>query len=826
MLFVQLPLAQPYRVWQAFDDPEEFPGEIEVEVLLLENELIGMPFQASKEGPSLLAQIEERRRAEKLREAQLADASLQQQERETRMKVREKINRASETKIERDRRREARIAAGLDPDMDIDDPEALADWDEHESADQNVADETAVNDQQQTESEEAGGSDAEGKTAEAREGEGAEEDEDMAWDDQGASRLHYAAMYGKEDKVNELLDKKFNPNVRDKDGLTPLHYACGEGHLGIVVILLQRGGDVFAKDKDGDGPLHVAVQERQEEICSYLLRHKPEVIDMPGAHGNTALHLLAAMDSEWESLLVTLLESGADPNVKNDDGETPVQLAKEVFDAIFNHPHYLILSRALGLSASQDEARGAPFKPKIALKLWSVIEQNDTEVMLKYLRGGLDIDGRLDETGLTMLMLAAQEMKRDLLVLLADPGWDLNINIQTQTGQTALHHLIFNGRDLSVEYLDILLKLNPDVNVQDSKGYTALHYAVELCGEQVVTALIDKGGADLQLATHAGDTPLHLSALSCREDVVPLLVKKLEMRSKHQFTFVSSDMAMRDALNKMNQAGDTALHLACRSDSNLRIVRLLLQHGANINSLNKNEETPLDVAQQYRQGDMINLLNEWFKNDEASTNSDVVKQVTRLTFAIRDDDRELVKNIASSGMLDLNSACNEIGDTYCHIAAAEGRVEILKALFLDGCYLHNQNLLGCTPLHAAAMKGQVGAIKWLLQNGADPRASDSEGYCPMHYAAGEGHVDAIDCLLNVGRCDETLKTFQGLTMLHIAISEKRRDVIVYLLKRNPQFASLSDSDGKLPLDYCELNGFDDQDVIRQIQVTVRLTCRV
>ena len=43
-------------------------------------------------------------------------------------------------------------------------------------------------------------------------------------------------------------------------------------------------------------------------------------------------------------------------------------------------------------------------------------------------------------------------------------------------------------------------------------------------------------------------------------------------------------------------SGNTALHISCQDDS-LAVVRYLLDAGAHIDSLNINEQTPLDVAQ-------------------------------------------------------------------------------------------------------------------------------------------------------------------------------------------------------------------------------------
>jgi ankyrin repeat protein len=135
-----------------------------------------------------------------------------------------------------------------------------------------------------------------------------------------------------------------------------------------------------------------------------------------------------------------------------------------------------------------------------------------------------------------------------------------------------------------------------------------------------------------------------------------------------------------------------------------------------------------------------------------------------------------------------------------------------------GAYVHATNELRCTPLHAAAMHGQAKAIEYLLERGADPRASDSEGYCPMHYAAGEGHVAAVDSLVTKGFCDETLKTFQGLTVLHIAVTEAQENMVNYLLQRKPELASIPDSDGVLPIQYAKAADDRNEEIVNLLAV--------
>ena len=60
----------------------------------------------------------------------------------------------------------------------------------------------------------------------------------------GATLLHYAAKYGKVDRVRALLERGADVNAKDEDDQTPLHWAAQSGHVDCVRALLERGADV------------------------------------------------------------------------------------------------------------------------------------------------------------------------------------------------------------------------------------------------------------------------------------------------------------------------------------------------------------------------------------------------------------------------------------------------------------------------------------------------------------------------------------------------------------------------------------------------------
>jgi uncharacterized protein len=112
--------------------------------------------------------------------------------------------------------------------------------------------------------------------------------------------------------------------IRNAQDESPLMLAALNGELEICKTLIERDADV---NKPGWAPLHYAATNSHIAVIRLLLEQHA-YIDAASPNGSTPL-MMAAMYGN-ASAVKLLLESGADPSLKNDLGLTAIDFAQRV----------------------------------------------------------------------------------------------------------------------------------------------------------------------------------------------------------------------------------------------------------------------------------------------------------------------------------------------------------------------------------------------------------------------------------------------------------------------------------------------------------------
>jgi ankyrin repeat protein len=146
----------------------------------------------------------------------------------------------------------------------------------------------------------------------------------------GATALHRAAESGDVDVLKLLVDRGADVNAQQKGGRPPLASAVVFGHGAAVRYLLSKG----AKPDLGDVGLSRAVFQGNVEIVKALLEAGVEVKNgnqvFTGFGRPEPILVLACFSYNADPLIVKmLLDRGADPAAKSQQGRTPLELARE-----------------------------------------------------------------------------------------------------------------------------------------------------------------------------------------------------------------------------------------------------------------------------------------------------------------------------------------------------------------------------------------------------------------------------------------------------------------------------------------------------------------
>nr|XP_013805316.1 PREDICTED: ankyrin repeat and SOCS box protein 3 isoform X2 [Apteryx mantelli mantelli] len=250
------------------------------------------------------------------------------------------------------------------------------------------------------------------------------------------------------------------------------------------------------------------------------------------------------------------------------------------------------------------------------------------------------------------------------------------------------------AREGNVKMLRKLIKQGYSIDVPDNRGWMPIHEAAVCNSSECLKLLIRAAPSDnyIKSETFEGMCALHLSAShGCVESVSILLEAGADP-------------------NEVTTEATTPLFLAVEN-GHLGIVKLLLQHGANINGHHS--------------------WSGWNSLHQASFQGYT----------------EIIKILLEQGA---NKECeDDFGITPLFVAAQYGKLESLRILVSYGANINCQAKDRATPLLIAVQEGHAKCVELLLSEGADPNlyCNEEEWQLPIHAAAEMGHKNILELLI-------------------------------------------------------------------------------
>ncbi|KAM3440835.1 hypothetical protein MY4824_001962 [Beauveria thailandica] len=314
--------------------------------------------------------------------------------------------------------------------------------------------------------------------------------------------------------------------------------------------------------------------------------------------------LFSAVKEGNDELLQILLEHGANIEVRNVDGETPLLRAVELgrkntmrvlldFNADVEAIGAMQLSPLMTAASLRSESRIRLLLEKNAkINAKNCIGYTAFTIAVSQAIAGhgrnpvkllLDRGADTEVTTLwemTPLHTASLE-GRSIIGLLVERG--ANIEAKAELGMTPLCFAVAGGQIRATKFL---LNRGAEVNVRTSEGQCPLHLAAQYVGEQVVHLRLDREAEADGSNTAERQDALRLAGQYDREQIVQLLLDH------------GAEIDCRD------QDGWTPLCWAA-FNGNTEIIRLLVEGGAEVNIKTLKGATPLRIARAEKQADAV-----------------------------------------------------------------------------------------------------------------------------------------------------------------------------------------------------------------------------
>lgn len=296
------------------------------------------------------------------------------------------------------------------------------------------------------------------------------------FDPMGITYLHRAIERGDPAIVKIFLD--FPPpdwNLVDKDGLTFIHYAINSRNITIVDLLVIKGCSLMQKDREGKTSLHYAALTAQDDMILFILIREIQNIDIIDHQNSTALHLSA--DHNCVKCVQLLANKKAALDRKDVHGRTPLMLASARGYIDIVH----ILMKA-GANPNLGNQEG-----QTPLHLMVTHRDFQTAKMLLS-HPNINVNA-IDHNGRTALHWAIVKRSKKLISILLQHK--INVNIADVNGKLALHIALAQGRG---DFASLLLQAGSDVNHSDHEGKFPLDYAIERDLSESIKLIVEMGG--------------------------------------------------------------------------------------------------------------------------------------------------------------------------------------------------------------------------------------------------------------------------------------------------------------------------------------------
>ncbi|XP_055385584.1 uncharacterized protein LOC129614764 [Condylostylus longicornis] len=589
----------------------------------------------------------------------------------------------------------------------------------------------------------------------------------------GNSLLSLACQFNYCEIVEYLLNNvHIEVDLKNNNNETALMLSAKYGYCRFVNNLIEKGANINAQDKHGNSALIIASKENYPDILEILLRHGA-LKDLQNLYSETALFL--ATECGHSDCVEVLLRYAADSSIENKFDETALfvaiirgvheraiykrntsidvdninfndmQIYKFYHNDAYQAPHtYDHLKfpfsnnrndhrKILDLLVTHNAS--ISFK-KVRTSLFTAAEKGFFNVVKLFIDQQLNID--VEDFGLTALQIATRRGWYDICKILLEAGARIEVYKNSALCEAANYNrldiaklLIAKGAriDFRDSYKDtpltqasrynytdlakLLLENGADPNAQNMYKETPLSYAASNSNIEIFNALFESGvEVRVNVKDDHNKTPIYYAALKSNYEMVyQLIASGAYLNSSHDDTERNNhDDDEYDSDVDDPSIGDTIL-LAALANNNCRLVELLVNRGAEINTPNKAGTTPLSKAVYKGYYDIVKFL---------------------------------IQKKADCNWY------NENGENLLHVACREGFIDITILLISNKVDINKRNKNNETPIFVASDKNHYEIVRLFIEHGADINVETLYNETPLSIAIKNNHKRIVKILRKNG----------------------------------------------------------------------------
>jgi ankyrin len=498
--------------------------------------------------------------------------------------------------------------------------------------------------------------------------------------------------------------------------------------------MLEKNPDMASqRNVNGHFPVYIASEHYMYEFLSIELMDKYPDLVMVKYSGDSIMHRAVKNGNFFLSKKLLEYNHIYFLNIKNQHGDTPLHVACfwRRFDII-----ELILNYTTAVAVNDRNWNG--YAPLLNLCLMSHhCPFNDLRALDRLLlHPNIEIN-IICKQGLSPLHVACNDNNYVLKRLLDDTN--INVNCIDNNGNTPLHLAAKRNNVMSIKMLLSHPKI--DINIKNNSQITPLFLAVRgnkdddsIIYTYLVQILLD-AGADIQKEFNHPFSILHEACMKDNDKIVEILI-------------TNNRISINDYNITYGHLG-TALHIACHFEAFNTVGMLLNLPSINIETVDKHNNTPLMVATKINTNRLLNdqtAILKMLLEKGANVNSINEFGDTPLHRACYEGNIYFVNQLLNHPNINLNKVNNK-GETAlmkaCNNNPNNMDGEIVSLLLNDcrtNCYYDNHRL----PIYYSAIVcGNASALKFFMNSNffncqnIDWEANSFDGNTIFHYAVKE-----------------------------------------------------------------------------------------